>query len=163
AVTNPNAWYYQRPLTLDEHQASPWIAEPLRRYDCCQESDGAVAVVVVSPAQARALGRPGVEIMAAAQSSPPGQEPMTSYSRPNLAVVAETESLGQQLWRRSGLRPDDIDLGIIYDHFSPFVLMQLEALGFCGFGEAAAFVAAGGIAPGGRLPVNTNGGQLSEA
>src|SRR5262249_41566042 len=81
AVTNPNAWYYQRPLTLDEHQASPWIAEPLRRYDCCQESDGAVAVVVVSPAQARALGRPGVEIMAAAQSSPPGPETMTGDRR----------------------------------------------------------------------------------
>jgi acetyl-CoA acetyltransferase len=71
--------------------------------------------------------------------------------------------VGDQLWRQSGLTPDDIQTAIIYDHFTPFVLVQLEGLGFCKRGEAKEFIADGAIELGGRLPINTHGGQLGEA
>jgi acetyl-CoA acetyltransferase len=71
--------------------------------------------------------------------------------------------VARQLWRSSGLTPADIDTAVLYDHFTPFVLMQLEEFGFCGPGEAAGFAADGGLELGGRLPVNTHGGQLGEA
>jgi acetyl-CoA acetyltransferase len=163
ASTNPLAWYHGRPLTLEEHQRSRMIVDPLRLYDCCQESDGAVAIVVASERRARTLDVSPVAILAAAQSLPEGHVPMASYNQPSLATLAETVSLGEQLWQVAGIGPDDVQMAILYDHFSPFVLMQLEALGFCGFGEAPAFVAAGETKLDGRLPVNTNGGQLGEA
>src|SRR5579871_4709497 len=78
AANNPNAWFYQRPVTLAEHQESRWIAEPLRLLDCCQESDGAVAIVVTSLERARSLAKPAVLIQAAAQGSGPNQFTMTS-------------------------------------------------------------------------------------
>jgi acetyl-CoA acetyltransferase len=71
--------------------------------------------------------------------------------------------VGRDLWRQSGLAPDDIDTAILYDHFTPYVLMQLEELGFCGPGEAKDFIADGAIEVGGKLPLNTHGGQLGEA
>jgi acetyl-CoA acetyltransferase len=71
--------------------------------------------------------------------------------------------VGDQLWAQSGLRPDDVQTAILYDHFTPFVLTQLEELGFCERGEARHFIADGNIELGGRLPINTNGGQLGEA
>ena len=71
--------------------------------------------------------------------------------------------VGRELWRQSGLRPEDMDTAVLYDHFTPYVLMQLEELGFCGRGEAPGFVADGAIELGGRLPLNTHGGQLGEA
>jgi acetyl-CoA acetyltransferase len=163
ASTNPLAWYYRRPLTLEQHQRSRMIVDPLRLYDCCQESDGAVAIVVASERRARTLDVSTVAILAAAQSLPGGHVPMASYNQPSLATLTETVSLGEQLWQAAGIGPADVQVAILYDHFSPFVLMQLESLGFCGFGDAAAFVAAGEIRLNGRLPVNTNGGQLGEA
>lgn len=162
AATNPAAWFHGKPITLADHQASRLIADPLRLLDCCQESDGAVAVVVTTAARAATLAQPPVVVRAGAQSIPAGHQAMYGYNHERLSWLRETELLGAQLWQRSGLGPDDMDLAILYDHFSPFVLMQLEALGLCGFGEAPAFVAAGGMGPGGRLPVNTNGGQLGE-
>src|SRR5690242_3345380 len=84
AATNPHAWFHNRPITLADHQASRWIAEPLRLLDCCQESDGAVAIVVTSVDQARDLPTRPVVIRAAAQGSGPGQFTMTSYYRDEL-------------------------------------------------------------------------------
>ncbi|MFD1051204.1 lipid-transfer protein, partial [Kibdelosporangium lantanae] len=95
--------------------------------------------------------------------SGPGQYVMTSYYRDDLLGLPEMGVVGEQLWRQSGLTPADIGVGILYDHFTPFVLVQLEELGFCGRGEARDFIADGGIEVGGRLPVNTHGGQLGEA
>ena len=163
AATNPNAWFYQRPVTLAEHQASRWIAEPLRLLDCCQESDGAVAVVVTSLDRARDLRRPPAVIRAAAQGAGPDQFTMTSYYRDDLASLPEMGLVGVQLWRRAGITRADIRTAILYDHFTPYVLIQLEELGFCGRGEARDFIAGGAIELGGRLPVNPHGGQLGEA
>ena len=163
AATNPHAWFYGKPITLAEHQASRWIAEPLRLLDCCQESDGAVAVVVTTLERARDLRKRPAVVSAAAQGSGPGQYVMTSYYRDDLTGLPEMGVTGRQLWRQSGFTPADVRTAVLYDHFTPYVLMQLEELGFCAPGEARHFVADGAIELGGRLPVNPHGGQLGEA
>lgn len=162
AATNPHAFFFNRPITLQEHQASRMIADPLHLLDCCQESDGAVALVVTSAERARDLAQPPAYVVAAAQGSARDQFVMTSYYRSDIGVP-EMGVVSRELWRQSELAPADIATAVLYDHFTPYVLMQLEELGFCGRGEAAAFVADGGIELGGRLPVNTHGGQLGEA
>ncbi|WP_027661057.1 lipid-transfer protein [Salinispora fenicalii] len=163
AATNPRAWFFDRPITLADHQASRWIAEPLRLLDCCQESDGAVAVVVAGVERAADLRQTPAVITAAAQGSGADQYVMTSYYRDNLTGLPELGVVGRQLWQQSGLVPDDVRVAVLYDHFTPYVLMQLEELGFCPPGEARHFIADGAIELGGRLPVNPHGGQLGEA
>ncbi|WP_433327123.1 lipid-transfer protein [Spirillospora sp. CA-294931] len=163
AASNPRAWFHGRPITLAEHQESRWIVDPLHLLDCCQESDGGVALVVTSAERARDLPHPPALITAAAQGTGPDQMMMFGYYSGDLATLPAMGAVGAELWRRSGLTPADVQTAILYDHFTPFVLIQLEELGFCGRGEAAAFVAEGGIELGGRLPVNPNGGQLGEA
>jgi len=163
AAANPSAWFYGKPITLADHQASRWIAEPLRLLDCCQESDGAVAVVVTSLERARDLQAAPAVILAAAQGAGPDQFTMTSYYRDELTGLPEMGVVARQLWRKAGLNPADIRTAILYDHFTPYVLMQLEELGFCPRGEARQFIAGGAIEIGGRLPLNPHGGQLGEA
>ncbi|MFF1919013.1 lipid-transfer protein [Streptomyces sp. NPDC058221] len=157
AARNPAAYFYGKPITLAEHAASRWIVEPLRLLDCCQETDGGQAIVVTSAERARDLRQPPAVIVAAAQGAGRAQEQMTSFYRDGLTGLPEMDVVARQLWRNSGLSPADIDVAILYDHFTPFVLMQLEEFGFCGPGEAADFVAAD------ALPLNTHGGQLGEA
>ncbi|MET9722368.1 lipid-transfer protein [Streptomyces zaomyceticus] len=157
AARNPAAYFHGKPITLADHAASRWIVEPLRLLDCCQETDGGQAIVVTSVERARDLRRPPAVILAAAQGAGRKQEAMTSFYRDALTGLPEMGVVARQLWRTSGLAPSDIDVGILYDHFTPFVLMQLEEFGFCGPGEAADFVAAD------ALPLNTHGGQLGEA
>ncbi|MGY0025255.1 lipid-transfer protein [Streptomyces sp. YJ-C3] len=157
AATNPAAYFHGKPITLADHAASRWIVEPLRLLDCCQETDGGQAIVVTSVERARDLRHPPAVITAAAQGAGRAQEQMTSFYRDDLSGLPEMSVVAQQLWRTAGIGPDDIDVGILYDHFSPFVLMQLEEFGFCAPGEAAGFVAEE------RLPLNTHGGQLGEA
>ncbi|MFD8499024.1 lipid-transfer protein [Amycolatopsis sp. NPDC059657] len=163
AATNPKAWFHGKPITLEQHQASRWVAEPLHLLDCCQESDGGVALVVTSAERARDLARKPAVIAAAAQGSGPDQYIMTSYYRDSLAALPEMGVVGGQLWAQSGLRPSDMDAAVLYDHFTPYVLMQLEELGFCGRGEAKDFIAGGALELGGELPLNPHGGQLGEA
>jgi acetyl-CoA acetyltransferase len=163
AATNPAAWFHGQPITLEEHQASRWIVEPLHLLDCCQESDGAQALVVTSTERARDLRRPPAVIRAAAQGAADEQDMMTSYYREDITGLPEMGLVASQLWAGSGLGPADIQTAVIYDHFTPFVLTQLEEFGFCGRCEAKDFVAHGNIELGGSLPVNTHGGQLGEA
>jgi acetyl-CoA acetyltransferase len=163
AATNPAAYFYRRPITLADHQASRWVVEPLRLLDCCQETDGAQAVVVTSLERARDLpNRPAV-VAAAAQGSATGQEMMTSFTRDDITALPEMGLVARQLWAQAGLGPAEIQTAVIYDHFTPFVLVQLEEFGFCGRGEARDFISGGAIELGGRLPLNANGGQLGEA
>ncbi|MET7756557.1 lipid-transfer protein [Streptomyces sp. NPDC005389] len=157
AARNPAAYFHGKPITLADHAASRWIVEPLRLLDCCQETDGGQAIVVTSVERARDLRCPPAVILAAAQGAGRKQEAMTSFYRDELTGLPEMGVVARQLWRTSGLAPGEIDVGILYDHFTPFVLMQLEEFGFCGPGEAADFVAAD------ALPLNTHGGQLGEA
>src|SRR5579875_1178994 len=144
AAGNPRA-QFRAPITLADHQASRWIAEPLHLLDCCQESDGGVAVVVTSAQRARDLPHPPAVIAAAAQGSGPDQYVMTSYYRDELAALPEMRVVGDGLWRQSGIGPSDVDVAVLYDHFTPFVLLQLEELGFCGRGEAKDFIADGAL------------------
>ncbi|WP_373202914.1 lipid-transfer protein [Mycobacterium marinum] len=159
AARNPDAWFYQRPITLADHQNSRWIIEPvLRLLDCCQESDGGVALVVTSTERARDLRQPAAVITAAAQG-----EMMTSYYREDITGLPEMGVVAKRLWRDSGLKPADIQTAFIYDHFTPFVFTQLEELGFCGRGETKEFATVENLSLGGLLPINTNGGLLGEA
>ncbi|WP_280462254.1 lipid-transfer protein [Nocardia carnea] len=163
AANNPAAWFYRRPITLADHQNSRWIAEPLHLLDCCQETDGGQALVVVSAERARTLTHTPALIKGAAQGSGKDQHMMTSYYRPDITRIPEMGLVGRQLYGQSGLQPADIDAAILYDHFTPLVLPQLEELGFCAPGEAKDFIADGNLELGGRLPTNTHGGQVGEA
>lgn len=163
AVVNPNAIFYERPLTIEEHQTSRMIVDPLRLYDCCLETDGACACIVTTPERARDLAQPPALIRGVAQGAGADQESMTSFYRDSITELPELDLVSDQIYRQSGLTPDDIDAAIIYDAFTAIVLFQLEAYGFCKKGEAKDFVKNGNIQLGGRLPVNTHGGQLSEA
>lgn len=164
AATNPDAWFYGRPITLAEHQASRWIIEPvLRLLDCCQESDGGVALVVTSTERARDLRATPAVITAAAQGATFDSEMMTSYYRDDMTGLQEMGVVGRRLWEMSGLTPADISTAFLYDHFTPFVLMQLEELGFCERGEAKDWATVERLSIGGELPINTSGGLLGEA
>ena len=163
AARNPRAWFYGKPITLADHQASRWIVEPLRLLDCCQESDGAVALVVTSAARARHLRQKPALIRAAAQGAMDDQMNMTSFYRHDIGALSEMRLVAEQLYAMSGLGPREIQTAVLYDHFSPFVLPQLEVFGFCPRGAAKDFIKDGNIEIGGGLPVNTHGGQLGEA
>ena len=163
AALNPAAFFYGKPITLEGHQASRWIVEPLHLLDCCQESDGAQALVVTSLDRARDLQQRPAVIRGAAQGAGEQQQMMTSYYRPSITGLPEMGLVARQLYATAGVGPDDIQTAVVYDHFTPFVLPQLEEFGFCGRGEAKDFIRDGNIELGGRLPINTNGGQLGEA
>jgi len=163
AATNPRAWFHGKPITLADHQASRWIVRPLRLLDCCQESDGAVAIVVTTLERARDLKQPPAVIRAAAQGASRDQHMMTSYYRDDIGDLPEMATVARELYTQSGLGPKDFQTAVVYDHFTPFVLAQLEAFGFCGRGEAKDFIRDGRIEIGGALPINTHGGQLGEA
>jgi acetyl-CoA acetyltransferase len=162
AATNPRAHFFQKPITLDDHQASRWIAEPsIRLFDCCQETDGSVALVVTSAERARHLEQP-VLIAAAAGAGLFEEEIASNHYQPDLAVMGGSVALGTRLFGGFGIDRSDIDVAMIYDAFSPIFLMQLEGLGFCGFGEAKDFIAEGNLGLEGSLPSNTNGGLIGE-
>ena len=164
AATNPAAWFYGRPITLEDHQQSRWIVEPvLRLLDCCQESDGGVALVVTSLERARDLRQPPVRIVGSAYSLPTNVEIITNYYHGDLSFMPEAAGVAKRLYRKTGLGPRDIQVAMLYEAFTPQVLKQLEAFGFCARGEAKDFVKDGHIELGGSLPVDPNGGLIGEA
>jgi 17-hydroxy-3-oxo-4-pregnene-20-carboxyl-CoA lyase len=163
AVNNPAAMFHGRPLTLEDYEKARMIADPLRLYDCCLETDGGCACVVTTPERARDLRQKPALVRAVAQGAGPDQEVMTSFYRPDITELPELGLVARQIYAQSGLSAADIDAAIIYDAFTSIVLFQLEAYGFCERGEAKDFVKDGGLELGGRLPTNTHGGQLSEA
>jgi 17-hydroxy-3-oxo-4-pregnene-20-carboxyl-CoA lyase len=162
-ANNPAAFFYGREFDRAEYDAGRMIADPLKLLDCCQESDGGSAVIVTTPERARDLKQPGVVVRGVAQCAADNQEQMTSFYREEFAGIPEMETAAKNVYEMSGLSVDDIDAAVIYDAFSPIVLWQLEAWGFCGYGESGDFVKEGALRTNGRLPTNTHGGQLSEA
>jgi len=164
ASTNPNAWFYGKPITLADHQASRWIVEPVfRLLDCTQESDGAVAVVVTSLDRARDLAKPPVRILAATEAVPRDYETVTNYYGEDITRFDAGVACASELYRRTGLGPRDMQVAMLYDHFTIAVYWHLEAAGFCKQGEAAQFVKDGQIAIDGAIPVSPNGGHIGEA
>lgn len=167
AQRNPRAVMRGRPLTMEDYLNARMIAEPLRLLDCCQENDGASAVIVTTVERARDLKAKPIRILAAAQGGAAGwgdgalgshNMPIDEYGAGNGAALA------RRLYEQVGITAADIDTLQIYDHFTGCVMMTLENFGFCGRGEAGPFVAEGNIRwPHGRIPLNTSGGHLSEA
>ena len=164
AANNPDAWFYGRPITLEDHQRSRWIVKPvLRLYDFCQETDGGVAFVVSRLDQARMSGRPVVRVLGVQQAWPLGESMMYNYYKSNLVHAEDTEHVARALWEQTGLSPAEIDVSTIYDNFSSSIPISYEGYGLCKRGEVRDAIRGGELGPGGSTPVNTNGGLIGEA
>jgi acetyl-CoA acetyltransferase len=167
ANRNPNAVMHGRSMTLDDYFASRYISEPFRLFDCCLETDGGCALVITHRDRARDTRKRPVRILASEHGSGPGwgSGPLGSHNMPDQDYDStNSRRLARDLYASAGVTPADIDVAQIYDHFSGMVLMALEEYGFCDVGASGEFVEQGNIAwPHGRLPINTSGGQLSEA
>jgi len=162
ANLNPDAMMHGKPMTLEDHQASRMIADPLRLLDCCLETDGGAAVIVTTPEFARDLCQPPVHIAAAGMGG--GAWNNRFMVKDAEAVHNETTVITEHLFQDAGITHDDIDVLFIYDHFTPMVLMALEDFRFCPRGEGKDFIGDGSRFrwPQGHLPMNTSGGNLSE-
>ncbi|MBW2497638.1 MAG: lipid-transfer protein [Deltaproteobacteria bacterium] len=162
ANANPRAIMYERRMTRDDYMKARWISEPLCLFDNCLETDGALACIVVSAERARDLPHPPVHIHAFAQGLPPQHQEMQNFFNQD-PLRGPARTCADQLYRGSDFGPRDIKVAQLYDAFTPLILFSLEGYGFCERGEGAAFTENGAIELGGRLPVNTSGGGLSEA
>lgn len=164
AANRPGA-LRRKPLSLDEYMASPMLADPLCRLDFCLETDGALAFIVTSAERARDLAQRPVYIAASAHggSGDWGRSFFWLNMPDAMFTSAGAEHTARRLYRQAGIGPADIDVALLYDHFSPLVILQLEDYGFCPRGEGAAFVQSGAIRHNGTIPVNPHGGHLSEA
>lgn len=156
AVRNPHA-IAREPLDLEGYLAAPWVNEPFRTYDCAFEVDGAVAVIVAGEDVARDAAQPPVWLLGSANSQSGAGwiqwDDMTSmYSR----------TVAPRLWQRTGLRPADVDVALMYDCFTYTVMATFEDFGFCAKGEVGDYFAAGRASYGGDVVVNPHGGLLSE-
>lgn len=155
ANSNPEA-FAKGPLSIEDCLASRMVSSPISVRDCCLVTDGAAAVVMTRTEQARDLKQPPVALLGAAAATW-----WTAISQaPDITETAAAES-GKRAYQMAGVAPTDIDVVQLYDAFTINTILFLEDLGFCPKGEGGRFVAGGAIAPGGRLPVNTNGGGLS--
>ncbi|ABK67749.1 thiolase C-terminal domain-containing protein [Mycobacterium avium] len=165
AANNPAA-RFREPITVADHQASPMIADPLRRLDFCMESDYGCAVVIASADRARDLRQKPAYIAAAAVGAPYryGNALMSFYNQPDEDFASSGHrTVADELYRHSGLTLQDMHAAMLYDHFTAMMIMALEDFGFCKKGEGGPYVADGNLALGGPLPVNTHGGNLAEA
>ena len=153
-----NPWAQMRkPLTLEDHQNSRYIVEPLHLFDCCLVSNGAVAVVITSAERARELQQPPVYILGMGQGAP-GDDQRTDREP---GIYTGAKQSGTTALKMAGVELKDIDICEIYDCYTYTVLVTLEDYGFCAKGEGGTFVSDGKLGPGGSLPTNTGGGQLS--
>ena len=161
AARNPNA-VMRTPMTVADHHASRYVAEPLRVFDCNIETDGACALIVTSTERARDMRQRPAIIHAGALAAGSHHIRLSTLFARNRDEDSAVR-VGRQLWANTGLAPRDVDAFFCYDFFTSFVIMALEDYGFCPRGEGGPFVMGGALGLGGRLPTNTNGGQLSEA
>lgn len=159
ALLNDNA-LMKTPLTLEDHQNSRMISDPLRLYDCCLESDGGAALIVSSAERAKDMRKPPIYVMGIAEGHPESPSTITQRTDMTRLGIAKAAPIAFEM---AGVTHADIDVAEIYDCFTFILLCQLEDLGFCKKGEGGSFVENGRIALGGQLPVNTHGGLLSQA
>ena len=157
---NPKAVMREKPLTMEDYLASRWVSEPMRLYDCCLETDGACAVIVTSTERARDLRQAaGGGARCCRRPSLPSRRHSCTYRHAqDRAPRRRPRALAE-----AGVQAASADLLGIYDCFTWTVLWQIEALGLCGRGEAKNWVRGGRIELGGEMPINVNGGLLSEA
>jgi acetyl-CoA acetyltransferase len=161
AARTPNSQKPER-ITMADYLAAPLIAEPLRSLDCCLITDGAAAYVVTTVERARDLRQKPVVVRGVAASSNPWTLTEMFTQSPRFLDIGPGDA-GRRAFAEAGIRHADVDFAEIYDCFTMSIILQLESLGFCRAGEGASFVANGRTAPGGALPVNTDGGHLSHA
>lgn len=157
---NPKAVMREKPLTMEDYLASRWVSEPMRLYDCCLETDGACAVIVTSTERARDLAKPPVAVLGAAEGHPYPADDIPA--RTDMLKIGLHDA-GPRALTEAGVQAASADLLGIYDCFTWTVLWQIEALGLCRRGEAKDWVRGGRIELGGEMPINVNGGLLSEA
>jgi acetyl-CoA acetyltransferase len=166
AIKRPTA-LRKDPLTMDDYFNARMISDPLCLLDYTMETDGAVAAVVTSAERAQDLRQPPVYIMGSANGGAGrwGSAIFTYFQMPDEYFASSGHRpVAKRMYEMAGVGPRDVDVALLYDHFSPLVIMQLEDYGFCGIGEGGPFVADGNIRfNGGSIPVNTHGGHLSEA
>ena len=155
ASLNPDA-YYREPITIDDVMSAPMIADPLTKLHCCIRSDGGGAIVLTSEERARDLPKPPVWVLGTGETTS-----HTTMSEWEDFTESPAVRSGKLAFERAGVSPADVDVCQLYDAFTPMVLLSLEALGFCGKGEAGPFVEDGKLRVGGALPTNTDGGGLS--
>ncbi|MGE4244272.1 thiolase C-terminal domain-containing protein [Ramlibacter sp.] len=160
ANRNPRALLHDRELTMEQYRASRMISEPLRMYDACLETDGAMAMVLVRTERGAAFAKPGVEVLAGNQHIRRHSLPMLLYND-DLHVCSPPE-VAADLYGRAGVSAKDVDVAMIYDATTSLVPMGLEAFGLVEPGGSHAFFTSGQNRLDGRLPVNTHGGLLSE-
>jgi acetyl-CoA acetyltransferase len=159
ALLNDNA-VMTKPMTIEDHQESRMISDPLRLFDCSLESDGGAAVVISGTERAHDMRQQPIYIMGAAEGHP--DSPSAITQRPDLTTLGLAKA-APRAFDMAGVGPDDIDVAEIYDCFTYTVLCQIEDLGFCAKGEGGAFVEDGALGLDGRLPTNTHGGLLSQS
>jgi acetyl-CoA acetyltransferase len=156
ATMNPMA-QFRDPITLEDHQNSRYIADPLRLLDCCLVSNGGIAVIVTSADRARSLRQPPVYTLGWGQAHPG----LVQQRGCRFGEISGAIESGARAFAMAGLAPSDVDVCQIYDCYTYTVIVSLEDYGFCAKGEGGAFVASGALGPGGSLPTNTGGGELS--
>jgi acetyl-CoA acetyltransferase len=157
ARMNPLA-IFQRPLSMEEYLDKPYMVEPLRREDVTMISDGGAALVMTSAERAGQLAQPAVHVLGMAQRTA-----LHSQRAPENLMRGWLADVASDVYAAARMTPKDIDLLYVQDATAVWVLQMLEAYGFCGVGEGGRYLAEGNTYPGGSLPVNTNGGQLSES
>jgi acetyl-CoA acetyltransferase len=157
AQLNPEARFYGRPATLDDYMHSPFVIEPIRRMDCCVQSDLGVAIIVTTAERARALKRPPVYVKGIGQGDQARDQwwEKTNYTQVDAAFAS------RHAFKQAGVNLNDIDVAEVYDCFTPEVIFYMEDYGWCKKGEGGAFVESGATKPGGSIPLNTHGGLLS--
>jgi acetyl-CoA acetyltransferase len=157
ALNRPEAIGYGKPITLEDHQASRMIVDPFHLLDCCRDTDGAVAVIVTTAERARDLKPDPVYIRGVGLGHNVRNWHLgTAFDNHDDIAPAK-----ENAFRMAGLALEDVNVAQLYDPFTISVIMQLEAYGFCGPGEGGPFVEGGQTRPGGRIPTNTAGGQIS--
>jgi acetyl-CoA acetyltransferase len=156
AVHNPAA-QMRTPLTLEEYHRSRWIVEPLHLLDCCLVSNGAIAVVVTTADRAAHFAQPPVHVLGWGQAHPG----YTLERGSEFGLVSGAAQSGPAALKMAGVGVDDVDVRELYDCYTYTTLISLEDYGFCAKGEGGALAESGALAPGGSLPTNTGGGQLS--
>jgi len=160
AQMHPDA-VMKKPITIDDHEAARPIVEPLRLLDYCLINDGAVCLILTTADRAKDLKKPPVLISGVGARDAFRRSAISNFD-PDF-WYAETREAGEAAYRMAGVGPSDVDALMCYDNFSPTVLFSLEGLGFCGRGEAGAFVEGGRLQIDGALPTNTDGGHLSNS
>jgi acetyl-CoA acetyltransferase len=161
AQHNPRAVMHGRPLTEEDYENSRWIVEPFHLFDCCMENDGAAAVIVTSAERAKDLKQKPAYILAAAQGTDYRQA-AGAHNAPDYAT-SNFKTLAPRLYSMAGVGPEDVDVLQSYENFTGGVMMSIVEHGFCKPDEVNEFFTPETfIAPGGKLPLNTSGGNLAE-